>query len=346
MKQWEICKIRQEQKIVDAVKIIDSSCAKIALVVDRGDLLLGTITDYDVRQAILQGHSLQNFVTTIMNRAPKYIHSKQSDKEVIAKMKLCNVRQMPLVDENKKLIGLKLLCEFDDNFHIRSNPVLIMAGGMGTRLRPLTDHCPKPLLKVGNKPILEIILDNFIEAGFSNFYFSVNYKAEMIKRYFGDGANHGVKIRYLEEKERLGTAGAMSLLPAGIEEPVIVMNGDLLTKVNFHQLLDFHNNNHAQATMCVREYNQKIPYGVVKFEEWKITELQEKPAYSFFVNAGIYVLAPEIFYDISKQKYLDMTDLFNQEIQKKKNVLVFPIREYWLDVGKVEDFERAQVEFS
>lgn len=345
MNNWDSCKIQHDQTILEAVKIIDTGGAKIAVVVDEDCKLLGTITDYDVRQAILKGHDLRKNVTSIMNHNPKVVNISCSDQEILAKMKSKSVRQIPIVNDNGFLVGLKLLSDFSNESIKRSNIVVIMAGGLGTRLRPLTDHCPKPLLKIGNKPILEIILESFIEAGFCKFYISVNYKAEMIKQYFGNGYKYGVTINYLEENKRLGTAGALSLLPDQIKESVIVMNGDLLTKVSFKQLLDFHTNNKSLATMCVREYNYQIPYGVIDFDNWKITALKEKPVYSAFVNAGIYVLEPEVIKSIEKEKYFDMTDLFSDVMSKKENALIFPIREYWLDVGRIEDFEKAQGEF-
>jgi len=345
LENWRACRVGKEKKIIDAVKIIDTCGAKMALVVDSAGILLGTVTDYDVRQAILKGHSLELDVTTIMNVTPKTAGEFQSDNEIFSKMRLTNVQQLPIVNKANELIGLKLRSELDYNVQLKKNSVVIMAGGLGTRLRPLTDDCPKPLLKIGNKPILEIILESFIEAGFTDFYFSVNYKAEMIKEYFNDGSRYNISIKYLEEKKRAGTAGALSLLPKGIEEPIIVMNGDLLTKVNFQQLLDFHYSHDSTATMCVREYDYQIPYGVVKFDQWEIQELQEKPTCTSFVNAGIYVINPKIFYRVEKDEYFDMTDLFTKNIEKKERTLVFPIREYWLDVGRVEDFEKAQEEY-
>ena len=227
----------------------------------------------------------------------------------------------------------------------RKNPVVLMVGGLGTRLRPLTNDCPKPLLKVGNKPILETIVENFIEEGFYEFYFAVNYKSEMIEKYFGDGSRFGIKINYIREKNRMGTVGALSLLPEKLKESAIVMNGDLLTKVNFGKLLDYHKEQEALATMAVREYTYQIPYGVIHFADSKIIGIEEKPSQSFFVNAGIYVLSPEAVARVDKEKFFDMPDLFNEIIKDGKITAAFPIREYWLDIGKIDDFEKAQGEF-
>lgn len=344
MDNWRMCLLRDDKKILDAVKVIDSSNAKIAVIVDEKDVLKGTVTDYDVRQAVLKGGSMDAAVTTIMNSKPKFAAYNSSSAELRSAFERHNVRQLPLVDEKHRVMDIALLQDYLKRRQRRSNPVLLMAGGLGTRLRPLTDECPKPLLKIGNRPILEIIMESFIEAGFSEFFVSVNYKAEMIKDYFGDGSKFGIKITYLQETERLGTAGALNLLPKNITEPLIVMNGDLLTKVDFNQLLEFHDSHKAVATMCVREYRYQVPYGVVKFNDWRIEALEEKPSYLEFVNAGVYVLNPEFYAGIKKGEYIDMTTLFEKQLTDKK-LLVFPIREYWMDVGHMEDFARAQEDY-
>lgn len=345
MEKWRNCLLTTDKQMVDAVKIIDATQAKIALVVDANNVLKGTVTDYDVRRAILKGKSINDPVAEVLNSNPKFVTDDETDFAIFQKMKSTNIRQMPVLNASRQVVGLKLISEFNKNYYVRTNPILLMAGGLGSRLRPLTNDCPKPLLKVGSKPILEIILQNFIDAGFKDFYISINYKAEMIQNYFGDGSNYGVRIRYLKEQKRLGTAGALGLLPEGIVEPIIVMNGDLLTKVDFHQLLDFHYRRQSTATMCVREYTYQVPYGVINFDNWEITSLQEKPSYSFFVNAGIYVLNPEVIYRVGKDEHCDMTDLFNENLRLQQRTLVFPIREYWMDVGRLEDFERAQEDF-
>ncbi|MGQ9826160.1 MAG: nucleotidyltransferase family protein, partial [Desulfotomaculales bacterium] len=228
----------------------------------------------------------------------------------------------------------------------RNNVVVIMAGGLGSRLRPLTDECPKPLLKVGGKPLLETILENFLEYGLYNFYFSVNYRAEMIREYFGDGSRWGANIEYINEEKRLGTAGALSLLPEKPKNTVLVMNGDLLTKINFEHLLDFHADTKADATMCVKEYNFQIPYGVVKTDRHRLIEIEEKPVKTFFISAGIYAIEPAVIDLIPRNTYFDMPGLFEKLIKENREAAVFPIREYWLDIGHKEDFERANGEFS
>jgi NDP-sugar pyrophosphorylase family protein len=220
-----------------------------------------------------------------------------------------------------------------------------MAGGLGERLRPLTDSCPKPMLHVGGKPILENILESFIDQGFCNFFISVNYMAEAIIDYFGDGSCWGVSINYLREDKRLGTAGALSLLPSTPEEPFFVMNGDLLTKIRFDSMLQFHKEHKAAATMAVREYDFQVPYGVVKMNGAQIQSIDEKPIHKFFVSAGIYLLAPEVMAHVPNGQHLDMPNLFEQTSSAGGVATAFPLREYWIDIGRLEEFEKAQNEW-
>ena len=197
------------------------------------------------------------------------------------------------------------------------------------------------MLIIGNKPILETILLNFIELGFHRFYISVNYKAEMVKEYFGDGSRWSVSIRYLEETEAMGTAGCLSLLPEETTQPLVVMNGDVLTKVNLHLLLDFHEGNKSSATMCVREYDFQVPFGVVTLDDHRLVGIEEKPVQRFFVSAGIYVLEPAVLKLLPQGTAYDMPALFEALVQNNMETVVFPIREYWLDVGRHADLERA-----
>jgi NDP-sugar pyrophosphorylase family protein len=197
-------------------------------------------------------------------------------------------------------------------------------------------------LKIGPRPLLESILLSFIEYGFKKYYISVHYLSEQVKSYFGDGSKWGVKISYVEEASPLGTAGGLSLLPDSISVPVIVMNGDLLTKVDFSALLDFHLANESVATMCVREYSFQIPYGVIESDGIKITKITEKPSSNYFVNAGIYVISPDIIKNMQKNVPVDMPNIFTDLIDSKNVVSMFPLHEYWLDIGRLGDFEKAQ----
>ncbi len=218
-----------------------------------------------------------------------------------------------------------------------------MAGGFGTRLRPLTDNCPKPLLKVGNKPILEIILQRFIDAGFHNFYISTHYLPEMIKEYFGNGSQWNVNITYVHESKPLGTGGALGLLPDTIEQlPLIMTNGDVLTNLDINALLEYHNKEDAIATMCVREYDYQIPYGVIDKDGNRVMGMTEKPTYKFHVNAGIYVVTPKLFNSVKENTKIDMPTLLESFIQDDNKVILYPLTEYWLDIGQMNEYKQAQ----
>jgi NDP-sugar pyrophosphorylase family protein len=259
-------------------------------------------------------------------------------------MEQYDLLQLPLVDSERKVVGLANLHDML-NKHRHDNPVFLMAGGFGTRLRPLTNNCPKPMLKVGDKPILEQILLNFVDAGFHRFYISTHYMPEAIQDYFGNGEKWGVSIQYIHEEEPLGTGGALGLLPhEEIDLHLIMMNGDLLTSLNINGFLEFHDNNTSVATMCVREYEYQVPYGVVTSEGAQIRSMVEKPVHKFFVNAGIYLLNPELVKSVEHGTRVDMPTLLEREIEEGRPVNMFPIHEYWLDIGRMDDFQRAQSE--
>lgn len=344
MNRWKDVLISPTVSIFDAIKIIDATALQIALVVDGNSQLLGTLTDGDVRRAILKGTPLSNPVQTVMCREFKSVSITATRDNILALMKDKQIHQLPVLDENRCIVGLELLDELI-NVNKRDNLVVLMAGGLGTRLGGLTKECPKPLLKVGNKAVLETIIVNCKEYGLYRFVISVNYKAQMIQDYCGDGSRWGVEISYVHENKRLGTAGALGLLDETLDLPVLVMNADVLTKVNFKHLLDFHNDHKSLATMCVREYDFQVPYGVVKVDKQRLLEIEEKPIHRFFVSAGIYVLNREILNLVPKNEYYDMPTLFEKTLEQKMETTVFPIREYWLDIGKLDDFERAIGEY-
>lgn len=344
MKDWRKVMISPGITLRETIQVIDSGALKIALVIDGEKRLLGTVSDGDIRRGILRGCSLEDPIRQVMNMHPTVAHQNEGREKILALMRQKQVYQIPVVDGDGMLVGLEVLEKVLESPR-RDNWVVLMAGGLGTRLKPLTDDLPKPLLKIGGKPILETIIENFLEYGFCRFFISVNYKSELIEAHFGDGSRWGAEIRYLREEKKLGTAGALGLLPERPTLPVLVMNGDVLTKVNFQQLLDFHLEHRAAATMCVREYDFQVPYGVVKLDKHRIYSIEEKPVQRFFVNAGIYVLEPETLDLIPHNDYYDMPTLFEQLVQQKSETAVFPIREYWLDIGRMDDFERAEGEF-
>jgi len=335
--------ISPEGTLRDALQLINSQALQVALVTDNEQHLLGIITDGDIRRGLLNNLSLDALVTQVMNTNPRTASPSASKKTLLQLMQQHSILSIPLVKDNI-LVGLETLKSAQYQT-AHANPVLLMAGGFGTRLKPLTDNCPKPMLKVGNKPILEIALFNFIQAGFSNFYISTHYMPEQIKEYFGDGSQWNVKISYVHEDTPLGTGGAVGLLPKDIPQlPAIVMNGDILTKVDFQLLLKFHEEHDADATMCVREYDYQIPYGVISGTGNRITDMEEKPIQRFFVNAGIYVINQDMIKSVSTNTYIDMPTLLEQKIADRGEVLMFPIHEYWLDIGRMDDFKQAQVD--
>jgi len=344
MKNWKDIVVSPEVSLREAIRRIDSAGTQMALVADEDMRLLGLLTDGDVRRAILSGRELDGPVAPVMNTAPKTGSMLTPRAEILAMMRRFAFHHLPLIDEQGRLAGLATI---DDFLGVvpRDNWVVLMAGGLGERLRPLTDNCPKPLLTVGGKPILESILEGFLEQGFRRFFISVNYKAEMIREYFGNGDRWGAQIEYLHERERLGTAGALSLLPEKPTAPLFVMNGDLITKANFSAMLDFHEEHRATATMAVREYDFQVPYGVVSVEGVTITDIQEKPIHRFFVNGGIYVLSCEVLPRIPADTFFDMPSLFHVLRQEGDRAAAYPLREYWLDIGRIDEYERAQREW-
>lgn len=344
MKNWKQIVVSPETTVLKTMEVIDQSTLQFSVVVDYQNKLLGTVTDGDIRRGILNGLSVHEPIHKVMNSQPIYADLKEYKKFKKDLLFIKGVQQLPIVDENKQ-IQFILFATKTEKVEFKDNIVVLMAGGLGTRLRPLTNQIPKPLLKVGDKPILETIILGFKQHGFKNFIISVNYKKEMIKNYFQDGAHLGVSISYLDETERLGTAGALSLLKEKPNKSFFVMNGDLLTKINYEQLLKFHEDTGTLATMCVREYEYQIPYGVIETNNHRLLSIEEKPIRRCFVNAGIYVLNSEILTLIPQNTFYDMTELFEHLTKKTNNVSVFPIREYWMDIGHLDDYEKANEDF-
>ena len=344
---WNNVLIKPDNSIRNALEIINSEALRVALVVDKSQHLVGIVTDGDIRRGLLKNLSLAEPVSLVMNSSPTTAQAGTRRDLLIELMEKKGILSIPLLDDAGKVVGLETLhCALHRSTY--QNPVFLMAGGFGNRLRPLTDKCPKPMLKIGDKPILETVICSFIKAGFVNFYISTHYMPELIQAHFGDGAELGVNITYVHEESPLGTGGALGLLPKDLPEglPLIMMNGDVLTKVDFQRLLDFHITHDADATMCVREYEYQIPYGVINGEGNKITSMVEKPIQRFFVNAGIYVVSQRVIQSVPENYRIDMPTLLEQHMQERDNILMFPIHEYWLDIGRMDDFNRAQADIN
>jgi dTDP-glucose pyrophosphorylase len=342
MKDWRRLLIAPHTSLSDAIEVLDKGAQRIVLVADENDHLLGTVTDGDVRCALINHISMDVAVSRIMCKTPKTAHVDCSRELILATMEKYELLQLPLVDDLGRVLGLETLHDVLKKRH-RDNPVLLIAGGLGTRLHPLTEACPKPLLKVGDKPILELILERFIDAGFHRFFIATHFMPEMITTHFGDGSRWGVSIRYIHEERPLGTAGALGLLPHDeVDLPVLMMNADLLTSLNFESLLAFHHQHSSMASVCVREYEHCVPFGVMNYDGHRIISIIEKPVQRSFINAGIYLLSPEITRNVPCGVKIDMPDLLQEHIQKGHSVNMFPIHEYWLDIGRMDDFHQAQ----
>ncbi len=342
MHHWKKTILSQSDTLEKAIKVLEKGAMRIALVLDECGRLQGTITDGDIRRALLHHFGMDALVVDVMQENPTTAKVSDGHDAILAMMKSKDILQIPVLDTDGCVVGLETLQKLIDGIK-HDNPVFLMAGGFGTRLYPLTKDTPKPLLKIGSKPILETILNQFIDAGFHNFYISTHYKAEMVREHFGDGSEWGVNIQYVHENKPLGTAGALGLLPKQFTDlPIMMMNGDLLTKVNFEHLLIFHQEQEGLATMCVREYDFQVPYGVIETNGNQITSIIEKPVHNFFVNAGIYVLEPELVQKVNGFGYLDMPNLLEQQIEAGAQINSFPVHEYWLDIGRMEEYERAK----
>lgn len=344
MKNIEDIIVKESTSILEVLQIIDKSSKQIAIVVDKNKKLLGTISDGDIRRALLNNISLNKSVKNIYFKTPTIASINNSKEEIINICRTRKIHQIPIVDDKGNLMGLEILDELISK-ESKPNKIVLMVGGLGTRLRPLTENTPKPMLKVGNKPILETIVEKFAEYGYVNIVMCVNYKSHIIQDYFGDGKKFGVNIEYILEEERMGTAGALSLMKEKPSDPFFVMNGDLLTNANFEHLHDFHISNNSVGTMCVREYDFQVPYGVVNTNGSEILSIEEKPIHKFFVNAGIYLLSPNALDYIPKNSFFDMPSLFEILIKNEQKTISFPIREYWLDIGRIEEYKRANDEY-
>ena len=344
MKDIEKIKISATSSIEQALKVIDAGGVKIALVVDNDNKLLGTLGDGDIRRGLLRKIKLSDTIENVYYKKP-IIAKRGSSKESL--LNLCSINevsQLPIIDINGKVIDLFLIDEeLIKKQH--ENHVVLMVGGLGARLKPLTENIPKPMLNVGGQPILKTIVKGFVDNGFTNITMCLGYMSNVIEDYFKDGSDFGANIKYIVEERKMGTAGAISLIKEKIDKPFFVMNGDLITNINYEQMLDFHEEQNSKATMCVREYDIQVPYGVVHVINEDIVSIEEKPIHSFFINAGIYLLDPECINLIPKDEFYDMPSLFEKMILTDKKTISFPLKEYWLDIGRISDYERANLEY-
>ncbi|WP_413683850.1 nucleotidyltransferase family protein [Prochlorococcus sp. MIT 1011] len=332
--------IREDFTVRDILVTLNNSLTGIVLIVDQNEVLIGTLTDGDIRRGLLKGFTLDSLASSIMNKNFVSITSEENIFKGIEKIQRSGGRQLPIVDKQGKILELKII----DSEYIRQslpNPLVIMAGGKGKRLRPFTETCPKPMLRVGDKYMLEIILEQCIKNGFREFFFSVNYLKEKIIDYFQDGSKWNISIKYLIENNPLGTAGSLTLLPNTINETFVVLNCDVLTRFNPSKLLNFHRINEGMATICVRKHDFSVPFGVVENDGVKLKSFLEKPTYTKLVNAGIYALNPSILSYLEKNTKIDMPDLLMLALNHNQKIITCPIHEYWIDVGRPESLQEA-----
>jgi dTDP-glucose pyrophosphorylase len=328
-----------------AIINLDVTGLKIVLVADDAGSLLGTVTDGDIRRCLLRGGTLETPISDVMNKDFVSIEIGKTLADAKMKMIMHKIAQIPVIDVKMKIHGLRTWDEDEDVEKI-SNPIVIMAGGKGSRLSPETDHCPKPMLLLAGKPILEHIILKAKNEGFNNFILAIFHLGEMIEDYFGNGSKFGVSISYLKESTPLGTAGALSLLSPSPSLPIIVTNGDVLSEVKFRGILDYHISTGASATMGVHVHKLNIPFGVVETEGGIIIGYSEKPTYQYFINAGVYVLEPHFKELMSSQKEYDMPMLFSKMRENMKQVAAYPIYESWIDVGIPSELLKARKLFS
>jgi dTDP-glucose pyrophosphorylase len=324
-----------------AIRSLEDSALQIVLVVSDTDVLLGTLTDGDIRRALLRGLDLDSMSDSVMTREPLVVPENMPRHDVLQLMQINGIRQLPVVDKERRVIGLHLLDELIAQ-PVRANLVVIMAGGKGSRLRPHTENCPKPLLPVAGKPMLEHIIERGKGEGFKHFALAIHYLGDMIESYFGNGAQLQVNIEYLREKVPLGTAGAIALLNPRPDLPFLVSNGDVLTDIRYGDLLDFHCHHRAAATMAVRLHEWQHPFGVVHTKGVDIVGFEEKPVARSHINAGIYVLDPDVLELLTPGEPCDMPTLFGRLQQRSARTIVYPIHEPWLDIGRVDDYLSAQ----
>lgn len=328
--------------IQQAIRSLEISGAQIVLIVSCEEHLLGTLTDGDIRRALLRGATLDNIVDEIIQRNPLVAPPEIGREHALHLMRANKIHQLPIVTSDSRIVGLYLWSSALSP-EVLDNLVVIMAGGKGTRMHPHTQNCPKPMLEVGGKPMLERIIENSKADGFVNFVISINYLGHMIEEYFGDGQKLGVNISYLREKSPLGTAGSLSALSGHLDAPIVVTNGDVLTDIRYSDILDFHLRHNAVATMAVRQHELQNQFGVVKVSGLVIQGFEEKPIYRSHINAGIYVLDPIVLTLLEVNQYCDMPTLFERAREGMGLAVAYPMHEPWLDVGRPEDLAQANI---
>jgi dTDP-glucose pyrophosphorylase len=342
---WRQAILVKNSTIAQAISNLNKGGIKIVLVVDKDTKLIGTISDGDIRRGLLKGLDLNSTIAGIVHYKALVVPPELARDMVIQLIIANKIHQIPIVDCDQKLVGLHL---WDDltKVPVRANIMVIMAGGKGTRLMPLTQNCPKPMVMVAGKPMLEHIIERGKVEGFRHFVLAIHYLGNIIESHFGNGDSLGVKIDYLREQTPLGTAGALSLLNPKPDAPFVVTNGDVISGIHYGELLDFHNLYQASGTMAVRIHELQHPFGVVQMQGVDIIGFEEKPTYRSQINAGVYVLSPEVLNELTQEVLCDMPMLFERLQAKNKRTVAFPMHEAWLDVGRPDDLRQANADIN
>lgn len=337
-----IC-VRTQYSIIDTMKHIDTCGKGIVYVVNDEKKLIGTITDGDIRRAIIDGAKINDSIDKFVNRNPVKANENFSNEQMKQLMIQKAVRELPIVNGNNEFIDTVSLNELIIPKG-KNNMVLIMAGGLGTRLKELTKEIPKPMLNLGDRPIMQHIIERFKISGFNKFLVSVNYKSEIIENYFQDGSNYECTIEYLKEKQRMGTAGAITLAKHKIKDDFFVINGDIYCTVDLNKVMNFHKENNNDVTIVSVKRSVSVPYGVLNISGNDINAITEKPNYEFLISGGIYCLSPGIMSLIPEGQYYEITDLFNVCLSKGLKVRHYTMEDYWIDIGRIEDYNKINNE--
>ncbi|MFJ9450908.1 nucleotidyltransferase family protein [Herbaspirillum sp. NPDC101397] len=344
-KHWMDACLPLNATMQEAIGNLDKTAVRIILILNEDGQLHGTVSDGDIRRGLLRGLDLNSSIESIVHRTPLVIPPAMGRDAVMQLMVANKVQQIPVINEKQEVVGLHLWDEITTT-PARSNLMVIMAGGMGTRLLPHTENCPKPLLPVAGKPMLEHIIERAKQQGFTRFVLAIHYLGHMIEEYFGNGSRLNIQIEYLRENEPLGTAGALKLLQPTPDSPFVVTNGDVLTDIHYGELLDFHLRHSAVATMAVRVHEWQHPFGVVQTQGVDIVGFEEKPIARTHINAGVYALDPQALEVLDAERRCDMPTLFERLQKLKQRTVAYPMHEPWLDVGRPLDLQRANNDFS
>ncbi len=332
--------IRYNQNLLEALEKLNCLSDQLTLmVINEQQQLVGTLTDGDIRRGLLNGKSIYQKVEDFMFKRFRYVRKNQIDIKEIKHYRELSIKLLPLLNDNNQIVELIDLTKIKNYLPVDA---VIMAGGKGERLRPLTDNTPKPMLPLGNKPILEHNIDWLKKYGIKNFFISVNYLAEKITNYFGNGSEKNINIEYIKESFPMGTAGSISLIPSFHNDTLLIMNSDLFTNIDLEEMYLIYEKEKANMVIATIPYNVNVPFAILELDNSRVTSVIEKPIYTYYANAGIYLIKKEMIKYIPSSGKFDMTDLIKIVLQQKGKVIKFPVLGYWIDIGRHEDYQKAQ----